>query len=319
MRVSIVILTKNEEPFIASVLQSVFQQVLSGAFEVIVIDSGSKDKTIDIVKQYPIRLIQIPPLDFGHGRTRNLGVNNSQGDYIVFLNGDATPNNEYWLSYLLEPFSLYRKVAGVYSQIYPRPNCNPLDARDILEDRYLFDEGVKYITAIHEYNLMNPEEKRKLISFHTISCAIDKKLLLENPFLDLSFGEDLEWTKRMLEKGYAIAYEPRAAVLHSHNLHRSFTVTMKKYFDDTILNQQLLKRWRINRLLRVPLVVIFKVIKDTGYIFALKKTISYKIRWILYSPIMRTAEALGIFLGAMPCISNRFIRSLSLVEEIKRR
>lgn len=319
MKVSIVILTKNEEAFIAGTLESVFQQVLSGTFEVIVIDSGSKDKTIDIVKQYPVRIIEIPALDFGHGRTRNLGVNNSQGDYIVFLNGDATPANNYWLAYLLEPFSLSKNVAGVYSRIYPRTDCNPLEARDILNDRYLFDERIKNISASREYNQMNAEEKRKLISFHTISCVVDRRLLSESPFMDVPFGEDLEWAKRMLEKGYTVAYEPKAAVLHSHNLHRSFPAIMKKYFDDTRLNQQLLKRWRISRLLRVPIVTIFKIIRDIAYIFALKRTVFYKIRWILYSPIMRIAEALGIFLGAMPYISNRFIRSLSLVEEIKRR
>ncbi len=67
--ISIVILAKNEEKNIRECLSKVFEQRISFSYEVIVIDSGSKDKTVEIASTFPIRLIKIKPEEFGHGRT----------------------------------------------------------------------------------------------------------------------------------------------------------------------------------------------------------------------------------------------------------
>ncbi len=59
--ISIIILTKNGERYIDEVLSSLFKQQSKYAFEVIVIDSGSKDNTLSIIKKYPIKLYEIKP------------------------------------------------------------------------------------------------------------------------------------------------------------------------------------------------------------------------------------------------------------------
>ena len=71
--VSIVIPTKNAGPLLDRVLQAVFEQKTEYVYEVICVDSGSKDETLDIIRKYPCRLFQIPPEEFGHGKTRNYG------------------------------------------------------------------------------------------------------------------------------------------------------------------------------------------------------------------------------------------------------
>jgi rhamnosyltransferase len=316
-KVSIIILTKNEEKFIEETLNSIYTQEIDCDFEVIVIDSGSQDKTLEIVQRYPVKLIQIPSKAFGHGKTRNLGISNAQGDYIVFLNGDATPQNKKWLIFLINSLSV-NSTAGVYSRIYPRPNCNPLDERDILNDSYLFDGREKYIKSFSEYYKMTPERKRKFIAFHTVSCAIKRDLLLKNMFADIEFGEDLEWSKRMLEKGFKIIYESNSEVIHSHNIHFSFINTIRRYFDDARLNQRLLKRWAFLDLLKLLIIIVVESRKDTAYILRLRINPMSKLNWIIRSPLMRTAEFLGIFLGTLLNISPKFVNRLSLIEEIKR-
>lgn len=318
-QVSIVILTKNHEAFIAETLKAIFGQEADCSFEVIVIDSGSRDRTLEIIGNYPVSLTQISREEFGHGRTRNLGLRLSKGKFVIFLNGDASPKNKHWLNALLSGFLRYENVAGVYSRIYPRDGCNPLDARDILYDTYLFDEKIKYIKSFSEYNKISAEEKRKFISFHTISCAIDKKILLDNPFSDIPFGEDIEWSKRMLEKGFKIIYEPASEIIHSHNLHASFLRTMKRYFDEARLNQKLLNRWSFMNLLKWLAVIAFESKQDVVYICGLKKNLFYKLGWMIYSPIVRTAELFGILCGAFPFLPSGLADKLSYVEEIRRK
>lgn len=316
-KVSIIILTKNEEKFIEETLNSVYTQEIDCDFEVIVIDSGSQDRTLEIVQGYPVRLLRIAPRDFGHGRTRNLGTSIAQGDYIIFLNGDATPKNKKWLVFLINSLSA-NSTAGVYSRIYPRPNCNPLDERDILNDSYLFDGREKHIKCFSEYNKMSPERKRKFTAFHTVSCAIKRDLLLKNMFADIEFGEDLEWSKRMLEKGFKIVYESKSEVIHSHNIHSSFINTVRRYFDDAQLNQRLLRRWAFVDLLKLLIVIVVESRKDTAYILRLRINPMSKLNWIIRSPLMRIAEFLGILLGMLLYIPPKFVNRLSLVEEIKR-
>ncbi|HAZ10975.1 MAG: hypothetical protein A2047_00340 [Omnitrophica bacterium GWA2_41_15] len=317
IKISIVILTKNQENMIEETLKAVFCQEISCGFEVIIIDSGSNSRVLEIIRKYPVVLIQISPEEFGHGKTRNLGMCLSKGEYLVFLNGDATPKDKHWLNNLIRPFLIYEDVAGVCSRLCPRQDCNPLGVLDILRNDRIFSERIKHIKTFAEYKNKDVEEKRRFISFHTISCAIKKDLLLKNPFADIEFGEDLEWSQRMLEKGYKIIFESSSEVIHSHDLHKSFIGTMKRYFDDARLNHLLLKRWTFSALLKLPLIFIFKSIKDMIYISHLKRNLSYKLSWILYSPIIRMAELLGIFLGASLYLPAIFTKKMSLVEEIK--
>lgn len=74
MDVSIVIPTKNGGHLFEKVLDAVFKQKTEYEYEVICVDSGSKDGTLDVIRKYPCRLFQIEPSEFGHGKTRNYGA-----------------------------------------------------------------------------------------------------------------------------------------------------------------------------------------------------------------------------------------------------
>ena len=97
-------------------------------------DSGSRDSTLEIARNYPVRAVQIPAGEFGHGRTRNQGAKIASGGIIVFLNADAIPRDENWLSRLIDNFNNDNNLAGVYSCVYPRADCNPLRSWEILND-----------------------------------------------------------------------------------------------------------------------------------------------------------------------------------------
>ena len=94
--VSVVIPVKDAGPLFERVLDGVRSQ---GPVELVVIDSGSRDRSPELARAAGAEVIEIPPEQFGHGRTRNLGAERSSGDLIAFLTQDAVPV-EGWLDAL---------------------------------------------------------------------------------------------------------------------------------------------------------------------------------------------------------------------------
>ena len=80
------------------------RQTLIAQSEIIVIDSGSTDRSLEIVRRYPVRLIEIPASEFNHGSTRNLGVRAAKGEYVVMTVQDALPGSDDWLELFLAGF-----------------------------------------------------------------------------------------------------------------------------------------------------------------------------------------------------------------------
>lgn len=206
---TIIIPTKNEENNIGICLDAIFKQETSCSFELIIIDSGSTDKTLSIIREYEgIRLIEIKPEDFGHGKTRNMGGKLAKGKYIVFLNADAVPVDSHWLDTLLEPFANDpgQKIAGVYSRHLPKESCDLYMARDILKSM-----PAERFTRTHVRSL-------DFMIFSTVSCAVRRDTWIDSPFHDeIPIAEDQHWAAKIIEKGFQIIYEPASTVYHSHN------------------------------------------------------------------------------------------------------
>lgn len=95
----------------------IFRQDIDKQYEVIIIDSGSQDSTLEIARRYPVKILEISANEFSHGRTRNQGARVANGGIVVFLNADATPTNEYWLKSIVDNFKNDERIAGVYSRI----------------------------------------------------------------------------------------------------------------------------------------------------------------------------------------------------------
>ncbi len=85
------------------------------AYDVLVVDSGSRDQTCDLVRRYAdrgIALETIPNSEFQHGRTRNYAISQTEGEYVAVLTQDARPKDEHWLANLIGGFAMGPRVAG---------------------------------------------------------------------------------------------------------------------------------------------------------------------------------------------------------------
>jgi rhamnosyltransferase len=207
VKLSIVIPAKNEALNISQCLDAIYRQETSFSYEIILIDSGSTDQTVDIIHKYPgVRLLEIPAEEFGHGKTRNLGAQKGRGEFIVFINADAVPTNNNWLNELILPFEKDRHIAGVFSRHLPKTGCLLYMARDLL-------------TSMPDKPLIRSKKSTvDFMIFSTVSCAIRRDIWESFPFKDdILIAEDQEWGQRVLANGYKIVYQPKSSVFHSHN------------------------------------------------------------------------------------------------------
>ena len=87
--ISVVIPVKDGGADLARCLDAIATQVVDDEVEIVVVDSGSRDDSVAVAQSHGARVHEIPPSEFGHGRTRNLGAALARGDVLVFTSQDA--------------------------------------------------------------------------------------------------------------------------------------------------------------------------------------------------------------------------------------
>jgi rhamnosyltransferase len=218
---SILIVTKNEAHNIEACLEAVYSQKNVAPFEVILVDSGSTDATLDLAQRFPVKIKQIPAEAFHHSRTRNLAASLASGEILVYLVADAVPASDNWLSNLLSAFD-DPGVGAVYGRQFPKLEASS-ERQDALNTIY----GEKRIVK-------DPAHRNGLgygfYHFSDVNAGIRRNVWEAVQFPeDLKVFEDLGIAKRILDRGWKIVYEPDAAVFHSHS-HTTLGL-FKRYFD----------------------------------------------------------------------------------------
>ncbi|MFZ1500885.1 MAG: glycosyltransferase family A protein, partial [Giesbergeria sp.] len=105
---------KNGGALLGDVLAAVQAQRTPWPCEVIVVDSGSTDGSVELVRARGVRCETIAPEAFGHGRTRNQLAALSTGEFLVFITQDARPASPEWLAHLVEACDAEPDVAGAF-------------------------------------------------------------------------------------------------------------------------------------------------------------------------------------------------------------
>jgi len=277
-------------------LEMVFRQAEAGDYEAIVIDSGSDDPTLEIIRRYPVRLVQIKPEEFSHSRTRNLGVQLSKGSHIVFLTQDAVPTSTTWLKNLILPLKRSPDIAGAYSRQIPQNNCYPSEARDVCAGSGLTPKikSVNFNDAgqVEYFN----RHLWKFIAFSNISASYRRILLEKYPFNEeLAASEDQEWSLRLIKAGYAVYYEPASCVYHSHNeswgklyaRHRLFGRSFNKFVPDR-------RRATFNYFLKVT---AYEMFRDYIFLWGYAQGRLKKMLWFFKIPLYRAVKNFAFYQG----------------------
>ena len=211
---SIIIRTKNEERWLGVVLKKISQQTYK-KFEVIIVDSGSTDQTLEIAGRFGVKIFRIPPENFSYPYALNYGIERSSaGKYIVIISGHSVPVSETWLEDGLNNFSRYEKIMGVYGFLRALPGTGFWD-KFFLNWRYFF----RRLVILGKYrNFLVYSGKMGVMGF--TNAVILRELWNKRIFNEDygAGGEDGEWANYWFIRGYRAVKDEKFTVFHSHNL-----------------------------------------------------------------------------------------------------
>jgi rhamnosyltransferase len=317
--ISVLLPTKNGERYLSEVLAQINAQ--QGNFqlcEVIAIDSGSRDRTVEILRRHQVRLWQIQPQEFGHGKTRNFAAAQTRGEFLVFLSQDATPADEHWLENLLAPLREDPLVAGAFSRHQPRPNCHPMEWHRIVAYELHSQSEVQVYSAVGNPDYeQNPARYR---IFANNSSVIRRAVWEQIPFPEVEFGEDQAWAEQVLKAGYKTAYAAKSVVIHSHSY--GPWVNFCRHFEHAWAMHELFAQPR-RMVLRDCLPAALRVARaDLAFWYHQNGRSKTEVlqKWALPAVSWHLAANLGLWLGERTdALPRRLSLLFSLQERLKRK
>jgi glycosyltransferase involved in cell wall biosynthesis len=209
MKVSVIIRCLNEARHLPKLLDSLGRQTLK-PFEVVVVDSGSTDNSVDIARSKGARVVHIQPEQFSFGRSLNLGARNASGDIMIIASAHIYPVSDRWLEWLAKPFQ-DSAIALTYGGQHG-------------EERSQFSEQQLFKQWFPEDSTQNQGH-----SFcNNANAAVRRSVWLTMPYdEEIPALEDIHWAKRAIERGFRIAYVANAAIIHVHE--ESYAQVYRRY------------------------------------------------------------------------------------------
>jgi GT2 family glycosyltransferase len=208
---SVVIVTYNRCNDLRESLDSLFS-MNEPPSEVIVVDSNSTDDTHELVKNYPLKFININERSMV--KARNIGLQNAKGEVVAYVDDDVVVSKD-WSKYILEPYE-DECVGGVVGRVVSYDDGGKAL---YLSTKYMtigkvFDNGL--ILGNFDIPTQHPIEVDTLIG---CNMAFRRDLLLEaggfdENFRGSCFRDDTDISLRLKRLNYKLIYHPKAIVRH---------------------------------------------------------------------------------------------------------
>ncbi len=191
------------------------------AHELLVCDSQSSDGSAEAARTFGARVLEIAPTSFSHGGTRNLLMKEATGSRVALLTQDSEPADGGWLERLLGGLELAPDVAIAFGPYLPRPTASAA-VRGELEQwfRSLAPDGQPQVVRLAEAERLMPpggELVGRRGFFTDANACVRRSAWEQVPFREVAYAEDRVLALDMLRAGYAKAFVPSAATLHSHD------------------------------------------------------------------------------------------------------
>lgn len=203
--ISVIVPAYNEEKYIKKCLDSLLNQnIKKSLYEVIVVDNASSDKTAEIVRKYPVKLIHEKRK--GVANARSAGTKVAQGEIIAFTDADCMPPNG-WLSKFLNRFRKNPKL-------------------DAIGGVFAFYDGGNFLKLL--------AAKTQKFTWHLSggNMAIRKKSLAKIGGFEAGVhaGEDVLITLKLQKQGQYLIDQNNAMLTSSRRLQKNFLKTIFTWF-----------------------------------------------------------------------------------------
>jgi glycosyltransferase involved in cell wall biosynthesis/SAM-dependent methyltransferase len=282
--ISVIIPVRNGGADLRRCLEAIASQHAGDEVETVVIDSSSSDGSAELARAHGARVETIPVAYFNHGATRNLGAELARGETLVFTSQDAYAERSDWLELLTAPLSEDADLAGVYGRQLAHHDATP-------PERFFLD----FLYGPHSrvQRAGGPDQlSMRTTLFSNVNAAIRRDAWERFRFADdIIMSEDQEWAVRVLLAGWALGYEPRAAVRHSH----PYTIrsAFRRFFDSGVSAE---------RAYLAGSRPSSKVLRREAARYAREEASwlvrNRQARWLPYAAVYELAKFAGLQLGA---------------------
>lgn len=222
-RLSIVVVNFETPDYTLECIRSIFANPPESSFEIILIDNGSKDGSLEIIREQAPKVSCIETgQNLGFAQANNLGIRNARGEYVLLLNSD-TKILDNSLDRLLKYLELRPRVGAVGLRqldgegrlqlswghfptfitetfrklLHYRLSLNDLRIRDYLEEKYSASTLVDWVSG---------------------SCLMARKKALEEAGLFdgyfFMYFEDIDLCRRLRDRRWEIHYCPDPMLIH---------------------------------------------------------------------------------------------------------
>jgi glycosyltransferase involved in cell wall biosynthesis len=215
--VSIIYRSLNEEKWLGESLAACARQQLAEGrkVELVLVDSGSTDRTIEIAERGGCRVVHIKKADFTFGRSLNYGCDAATGDILVFISAHCIPAHGRWLENLIAPL-----VAGAAEYSYGRQVGHAVSR---FSEHQVFD---------HFYGDRDKVPQKELF-VNNANAALLRSAWAKYRFDETATGlEDMVFGKALTREDGRIGYVADAAVVHIHE--ETLSQTRRRYYREAL-------------------------------------------------------------------------------------
>ncbi|MBE2317416.1 glycosyltransferase [Solirubrobacter sp. CPCC 204708] len=253
--ITVAIPVYNGARYLDEVLSAVRAQRVDAEVELLIMDSGSTDGSLELAERYGATIHRLPKGEFSHGGTRNRMVELARGEYVVFITQDATPAHDGWLAAVLEGFQQADDVALVFGPHDARPDASHMIKCEMERHFATFGDGItlqrlgRSAREIADYRAF----PGRLSFFSDVNGAVAKWAWRQIPYRTVPYAEDQLLGREMIEAGFAKAYHPEMRVLHSHDYPPA--QFFRRYFDEFRSLREVLDHVEVAHPVRTPMTV----------------------------------------------------------------
>lgn len=229
-KISIVFRALNEAKWFGDALASCVRQETDAdiMLELLLVDSGSTDGTLEIAKKYGCRIVHIGRSEFTFGRSLNFGCEAATGDLLVFISAHCIPIGNHWLHELVAPLR-DKRCDYVYGRQIGLPGTTRFSEQQVFE--HFFGDT----TDLRQHGFF----------CNNANSAIRRQTWEKYRFDETVTGlEDMVLAKSIVSDGGQIGYVASASVTHIHE--ESLRQTYKRYFREALVMRTIMPEVHFN-------------------------------------------------------------------------